>query len=123
MNVAKQDIVSVLCNQSNEGLCQEKWMAELTTVASILSTLLDCDLTNPRKEQAPICLSAAFMWHARLSHIYKYPVWNKTCVRRTCLAHAMVYRRTNCAQKRTELQFGAQKCKSKIVRAGAHRTL
>ena len=23
-----------------------------------------------------------------------WPVWNKTCVRRTCLAHAMFYRRT-----------------------------
>ena len=30
MNVAKQDIPSVLCHQSNEGLCLEKWMAELT---------------------------------------------------------------------------------------------
>ena len=28
MNVAKQDILSVLCNRSNEGLCQGKWMAE-----------------------------------------------------------------------------------------------
>ena len=27
------------------------------------------------------------------------------------------------AQKKTELQFGAQKCKSKIVIAGAHGTL
>ena len=74
MNVAKQDIQSVLCNQSNEGLCQEKWMVELTcpTVARILSTLLDFDLTNPGKDQVPICLSAAFMWHACLSHIYKY---------------------------------------------------
>ena len=38
----------------------------------LFTLLLDCDLTNPGKEQAPICLSAAFMWHACLSHIYKY---------------------------------------------------
>ena len=51
MNMAKQDILSVLCSRSNEGLCQEKWMAELTcpTVARILSTLLDCDLLERNK--------------------------------------------------------------------------
>ena len=80
MSAAKQDIPSVLCHQSNEGLCLEKWMAELTyelntrcpTVAKILPTLLACDLTHPGKKQPPICLSAVFMWHACLSQIYKY---------------------------------------------------
>ena len=64
MNVARRDMPSVLHNRSYGGLCQEKWMTDVTlelntrcpTVAKILSTLLDCDPTNPEKRRPPICL-------------------------------------------------------------------
>ena len=60
-------------------------MAELTcpTVARILSTLLDCDLTNPGKEQAPICLSAAFMHLACLSFSHLQILWSSMLVSST----------------------------------------
>ena len=64
MNVARRDMPSVLRNRSYEGLCQDNWMAEVTseistrcpTVAQILSTLLGCDLAVPEKSLPPICL-------------------------------------------------------------------
>jgi hypothetical protein len=60
VDVARRDPQSVLYG----GLCQENWMTEVTselttrcpTVAKILSTLLDCDLTNRGKKLPPICL-------------------------------------------------------------------
>ncbi len=64
VDVARRDPPSVLRKRSYGGLCQENWMTEVAselttrcpTVAKILSTLLDCDLTNPGKKLPPICL-------------------------------------------------------------------
>ena len=53
------------CAKDHMEVCaKENWMAEVTselttrcpTVAKILSSLLDCDLTNPGKKLPPMCL-------------------------------------------------------------------
>ncbi|XP_028411476.1 uncharacterized protein LOC114534127 [Dendronephthya gigantea] len=73
VNVARRDPPSVLRKRTYAGLCQENWMdevvSELTTrcptVAKILSTLLDCDITNPGKKLPPLCLVYATIMFLR----------------------------------------------------------
>ena len=75
MNMAKQDILSVLCNRSNEGLCHEKWiMADLTcsTVAIILypHCLIVISPILERNKHPFACL--LLLCGMPVSHIYKH---------------------------------------------------
>lgn len=73
INVARIDPPSVLRKRSYGGLCQENWMAEVTSeltsrcpvVTKILSCLFDCNLVNPGKKQPPICLVYAMIMFLR----------------------------------------------------------
>lgn len=64
VNIARRDKPSVLRDRSYTGLSQEMWMAEVInelstrcpTVASILSSLLDCSMENLGKKLSPVCL-------------------------------------------------------------------
>ena len=64
VKAARRDEPSVLRDRTYSGLFQETWRVEIvnkpstrsSTVAEILSSLLDCSMVNSEKKLPPICL-------------------------------------------------------------------
>ena len=79
INLARRDTLSTLRNRAYGGLCEENWMTGVTnelllrcpTLAKILSSLLDYDLSNPGKKLPPMCLIYAIVLFWRCHELSK----------------------------------------------------